>query len=195
MNTKVDAFFGEVKKWLPELEALRMICLDCGLTEELKWNIPCYTWNGKNIVGLNGLKEFCSIGFFKGVLLSDPYNILKKPGKLTHAGRYILFNNVGEIEELEPTLKAYIFEAIEVEKAGIKIEPVKASDYPIPKELQNKLDAFPALKAAFYALTPGRQRGYNLYFSQPKQSKTRETRIEKFIPKILEGKGINDRYE
>jgi len=168
-----------------------MICLDCGLTEELKWAVPCYTWHGKNIVGLNGFKESCAIAFFKGTLLSDPYYILKQPGKLT-TGRYILFSNVREISEIEIVLKAYIFEAIEVEKAGLKVTPVKASDYPIPEEFQNKLDAFPALKSAFGALTPGRQRAYNLYFSQPKLSKTRESRIEKYMLQILSGKGMND---
>ncbi len=192
MNLKVDEYFSKVQKWRSELEALRVICLDCGLTEELKWNIPCYTWHGRNIVGLNGFKEFCSIGFFNGSLLSDPYDILKKPGKHTHAGRYVLFTKVQEINELEPVLKAYIYEAIEIEKAGIKPERIKPSDYPIPAEFRNKLDQFPALKTAFAALTPGRQRAYNLYFSSAKQSKTRGARIEKYIPQILSGKGIND---
>ena len=192
MNSNVDEYFESEMRWRDELEVLRTIVLATGLTEELKWNIPCYTYHGKNIVGLNGLKDFCSLGFFKGALLSDPYHILKQPGKV-QAGRYILFTNVHGITEIEHIIKAYIFEAIEVEKAGTKIEPIKASDYPIPEELHNKLDAFPALKAAFHALTPGRQRGYNLYFSQPKQSKTREARIEKYILQILEGKGINDR--
>lgn len=192
MNPKVDAYFSKLKNWQPELEALRMIILDCGLTEELKWNIPCYTWHGRNILGLNGFKEFCSIGFFNGVLLSDPYRILKQPGKLTHIGRYVLFSNVQEIMDIEPILKAYIYEAIDLEKAGVKPERIKPSDYPIPVELQNKLDEFPALKAAFEALTPGRQRAYNFYFSSPKQSKTREARIEKYIPQILSGKGLND---
>ncbi len=192
MSPQISTYFANLKRWRPELEALRMIILDCGLTEELKWNIPVYTYHGKNVVGLNGFKEFCSLGFFKGVLLTNPCHILAKPGKLTHAGRYVLFTKVQEITELEPVLKAYIFEAIEVEKAGLKVEPVNPENYPIPAEFQKKLDEFPALKAAYEALTPGRQRGYNFYFSQPKQSKTRVARIEKYIPQILSGKGIND---
>jgi uncharacterized protein YdeI (YjbR/CyaY-like superfamily) len=191
MNPKVDTFLSNVKKWQAELEKLRMICLDCQLTEELKWGIPVYTLNNKNIVGISGFKEYCALAFFKGVLLSDPNSILVQPGTV-QAGRYIHFTNVHEIEKMEPILKDYIYEAIEVEKAGLKIIKKKTSDYVIPEEFQNKLKAIPALKKAFNALTPGRQRGYIFYFSQPKQSKTRESRIEKYIPQILKGMGLNE---
>jgi len=191
MNPRVDEYFSKVKKWQDELETLRMIILDCGLTEELKWAVPCYTWHGKNIVGLNGLKEYCALAFFKGALLSDEYGILIQPGKV-QAGRYIRFTNVGEIVDVESILKAYIFEAVEVEKAGLKPDQNTRPEIPIPAELRNKFEKMPDLKTAFESLTPGRQRAYRLYFSQPKQSKTRVTRIEKFIEQILDGKGLND---
>jgi uncharacterized protein YdeI (YjbR/CyaY-like superfamily) len=191
MNPKVDEYFYKIQKWRQELEALRMICLDCNLVEELKWKIPIYTFQKKNIVGLNGLKDSCALAFFKGVLLQDTEGILLQPGKVQSA-RWVKFTSVKEIIKLEPILKAYIFEAIEVEKAGLKVKKKETSDYPIPEEFQRKLDELPALKKAFDSLTPGRQRGYIIYFSQAKQSKTREARVEKYMGQILMGKGITD---
>jgi uncharacterized protein YdeI (YjbR/CyaY-like superfamily) len=194
MNPQVDEFLRKAEKWQEELERLRTICLDCMLTEELKWGQPCYTFHGRNIVILGELKESCALSFFKGALLSDAHNLLLKPGENTQSGRWIKFANVQEIVKLEPMLKAYIYEAIEVEKAGLNVKLKETSDFFVPDELQHKLDTMPALKTAFEALTPGRQRGYLLYFAQPKQSKTRESRIEKWIPQILSGKGLNDDY-
>jgi uncharacterized protein YdeI (YjbR/CyaY-like superfamily) len=190
VNRKVDGYLRR-SKWQEELEKLRMIILDCGLTEELKWGKPCYTFQNSNIVILQGFKESCALLFAKGALLSDPNSILEKPGESTQAARRIPFINVREIVEIEPVLKAYINEAIEAEKAGLEVE-FKKNPEPIPEELQNKLDENPALKTAFRALTPGRQRGYILYFSAAKQSKTRESRVEKCMPQILNGKGLND---
>jgi len=174
------------------LEKLRMIILDCQLTEELKWGVPCYTFQKSNIVLINGFKEYCALLFFKGALLNDANGILNKIGENTQAGRQIRFTNVREIVEMETILKAYIYEAIEVEKAGLKVNFKKNTELIFPEEFQNKLDENPALKTAFDALTPGRQRAYNLYFSAPKQSKTRESRIEKCMQQILNGKGLND---
>jgi uncharacterized protein YdeI (YjbR/CyaY-like superfamily) len=192
MNPKVDAFLGKSKKWREEFEKLRMIVLDCQLTEELKWGQPCYTCQKRNIVVIHGFKEYCALLFFKGALLKDADGILIQQTKNVQAARQIRFTNVREIVQMEPILKAYIHEAIEVEKAGLKVKFKKTSDFTIPDEFQNKLDAIPALKTAFDALTPGRQRGYLFYFSQPKQSKTRESRVEKCMPQILKGKGLND---
>ncbi len=191
MNPKVDGYLRKSKKWREEVEKLRMIILDCGLTEELKWGKPCYTFQKSNIVIVQGFKEFCALLFCKGALLNDANGILKKPGENTQAARRIPFTNVREIVEMEPILKTYIHEAIEAEKAGLKVN-FKKNPEPIPEELQNKLDEIPALKTAFDALTPGRQRAYILYFSAPKQSKTRESRIEKCMQQILNGKGLND---
>ena len=168
-----------------------MILLDCQLTEELKWSKPCYTFQKSNIIIIIGLKEYCALVFCKGVLLNDANGILIKPGENTQAGRWIKFTSVREIVEMETILKAYIYEAIEVEKAGLKVN-FKKNPEPIPEEFQNKLDEIPALKTAFDALTPGRQRAYILYFSAPKQSKTRESRVEKCMQQILNGKGLND---
>jgi len=193
MDPKVDAYLSKVKKWQEEMEKLRMTILDCQLTEELKWGKPCYTFQKSNIVIIQGFKEFCALMFFKGALLNDPNGILKKPGENTQAARRIPFTNVQEIVEMEPILKTYIYEAIEVEKAGFKVNFKKKTELIIPEEFQKKLDENPALKAAFDALTPGRQRAYNLYFSAPKQSKTRESRVKKCMQQILNGKGLNDR--
>jgi uncharacterized protein YdeI (YjbR/CyaY-like superfamily) len=189
MDPKVDEYLRKAKKWQEEFEKLRRISLDCGLTEELKWGKPCYTFQKSNIVILQGFKEFCALLFCKGALLNDPKGILKKFG--WQAARRIPFTNVREIVEMEPILKTCIHEAIEVEKAGLKVN-FKKNPEPIPEELQNKLDEIPALKSAFDALTPGRQRGYILYFSAAKQSKTRESRVEKCMRQILNGKGLND---
>ncbi len=193
MNPKVDVYISEAKKWQEEFEKLRMIILDCQLTEEFKWGKPCYTFQESNIVLIHGFKEYCALLFFNGALLNDPNGILITQTENVQAARQIRFTNVREIVEMETILKAYIYEAIEVEKAGLKVDFKKTTEYIIPEEFQNKLDEIPALKTAFEALTPGRQRAYILYFSAPKQSKTRESRIEKYMPQILNGKGLNDR--
>jgi uncharacterized protein YdeI (YjbR/CyaY-like superfamily) len=192
MNPKVDVYLSKAKKWQEELEKLRMIILDCQLTEELKWGKPCYTFQKSNIVLIIGFKEYCALIFCKGALLNDANGILIKPGENTQAGRQIRFTNVREIVELEPILKAYIYEAIEAEKAGLKVNFKKHTELIFPEEFQKKLDEIPGLKTAFEALTPGRQRAYNLYFSAPKQSKTRESRVEKCMQQILNKKGLND---
>jgi uncharacterized protein YdeI (YjbR/CyaY-like superfamily) len=192
MNPKVDFYFSKAKKWQEELEKLRMIVLDCPLTEELKWGCPCYTFQESNIVLIHVFKEYCALLFFKGALLNDANGILIQQTKNVQAARQIRFTNVREIVGLKTILKAYIYEAIEVEKAGLKVNLKKTSEYIIPEEFQHKLDEIPALKTAFYALTPGRQRGYIYYFSQPKQSKTRESRVEKCMQQILNGNGLND---
>ncbi|MEJ2305349.1 MAG: YdeI family protein [Anaerolineales bacterium] len=191
MNPKVDVFISKAEKWQEEFEKLRTIILDCQLTEEFKWRAPCYTFQKSNIVIIQGFKEYCALMFFKGALLQDPKDILIRPGS-TQAGRQIRFTNVREIVEMEPILKAYIYEAIEVEKAGLKVNFKKTAEFAIPEEFQNKLDEIPALKTAFEALTPGRQRAYIHYFSGAKQSKTRESRVEKYMQQILDGKGLND---
>jgi uncharacterized protein YdeI (YjbR/CyaY-like superfamily) len=192
MNPKVDFFFNKAKQWQEEYEKLRMISLDSGLIEELKWGCPCYTLNKQNIVLIHGFKEYCALLFFKGALLNDANGILIQQTKDVQSARQIRFTDVREIAEMEPIVKAYIHEAIEVEKAGLKVDLKKTEDFAIPAEFQNKLDHIPALKTAFDALTPGRQRGYLFYFSQPKQSKTREARVEKCMLKILDGKGLDD---
>lgn len=191
-NPKVDFFFEKDSQWQKEYRELRKIALDCGLTEELKWGQPCYTLNGKNIVLIHGFKDYCAYLFHKGVLLSDAESILIQQTENVQSARQVRFSDVKEIIQLSPTLKEYIHEAIEVEKAGLKVTLRKTKEYPVPDELQQKLDNDPEFKAAFEALTPGRQRGYYLHFSQPKQSKTRTSRIEKCTPKIFEGKGYND---
>jgi uncharacterized protein YdeI (YjbR/CyaY-like superfamily) len=193
MNPKVDGYLSKVQKWQEEFEKLRMIILDCQLTEELKWGVPCYTFQKRNIVLIHGFKEYCALLFFKGALLNDANGILIKQTENVQAGRQIRFTNVREIVEMETILKAYIYEAIEVEKVGLKVNFKKTTEFIIPEEFQNKLDEIPALKTAFDALTPGRQRAYILYFSAPKQSKTRESRVEKCMQQILNGKGLNDR--
>jgi len=192
MNPKVDVYLRKAKKWQEELEKLRTIILDCQLTEELKWGVPCYTFQKSNIVLIHVFKEYCAILFVKGALLKDANDILITQTENVQAARQIRFTNVQEIVEMETILKDYIYEAIEVEKAGLKVNYKKATEFIIPEEFQNKLDEIPALKTAFYALTPGRQRAYLLYFSAPKQSKTRESRVEKCMQQIFNGKGLND---
>jgi uncharacterized protein YdeI (YjbR/CyaY-like superfamily) len=193
MNPKVDVYLSKAKKWQEELEKLRLIILGCQLTEELKWGKPCYTFQKSNIVLIIGFKEYCALLFCKGALLNDANGILIKPGENTQAARQIRFTNVREIVEMEPILKAYVYEAIEVEKAGLEVSFKKNTELIFPEEFQNKLDENRALKTAFDALTPGRRRAYNLYFSAPKQSKTRESRVEKCMQQILNGKGLNER--
>jgi uncharacterized protein YdeI (YjbR/CyaY-like superfamily) len=192
MNPRVDEYLSKVKKWQEEFEKLRVIILDCGLTEELKWGVPCYTFQKRNIVLIHGFKEYCALLFFKGALLKDARGILVKQTENVQAGRQIRFTSVREIVAMETILKACIYEAIEVEKAGLDVTLKKNTEFIIPEEFQNKLDEIPALKAAFETLTPGRQRAYILYFSAPKQSKTRLSRVEKCIQQILKGKGLKD---
>jgi len=192
MNPKVDFYFSKAKKWQEEITKLRTIVIDCGLTEELKWGVPCYMFNKSNIVLMHIFKEYCAFLFFKGSLLNDTNGILIQQTKNVQAGRQVRFTNGKEIAKMEPILKAYIYEAIEVEKAGLKVDLKKTNEFAIAEEFQKKLDELPALTTAFNALTPGRQRGYMLHFSAPKQSKTREARVEKWIRQILNGKGLND---
>ncbi|MGG3573868.1 YdeI family protein [Bacillus gobiensis] len=192
MNPKVDEFLSKAKKWKEEYEKLRNIVRECELTEEFKWMHPCYTFEKKNIVLIHGFKEYCALLFHKGALLQDTHGILIQQTENVQAARQIRFTNVQEIVEMETILKAYIYEAIEVEKAGLEVNYKKNTEFIIPEELQNKFDEIPALKTAFEALTPGRQRAYILYFSGSKQSKTRVSRVEKCMQKILNGKGLND---
>jgi uncharacterized protein YdeI (YjbR/CyaY-like superfamily) len=191
-NPKVDAFLSRSKQWHEEFEKLRTIVLSCGLTEELKWGCPCYTFENRNVVLIHGFKEYCAVLFFKGALLKDPNGILIQQTKNVQAARQIRFTNAREITKLKPVLKAYVSEALEAEKAGLKVKLKKTSEFNIPEEFKNKLNESPALKTAFNKLTPGRQRAYIVHFSAPKQSKTRESRIEKSVQKILKGKGLND---
>ena len=192
MNPKVDWFFAKAEKWQAEFERLRTIVLDCGLTEELKWGCPCYTLNGTNIVLIHGFRDYCALLLFKGALLNDPDGILVQQTKNVQAARQIRFTSIHEIVAMEPIVKAYIHEAIEVEKAGLKVRLKDTKQFAVPEEFQRRLDTNGGLKAAFEALTPGRQRGYLLYFSSAKQSKTREARIDKYLPHILKGKGLDD---
>jgi len=192
MNPKVDFYFSKEIKWQEELVKLRSIILDCQLTEELKWGVPCYTFQKSNIVLIHVFKEYCALLFVKGALLKDVNGILIQQTENVQAARQVRFTNVREIDEMETILKAYINEAIEVEKAGLKVNYKKATEFPIAEEFQKKLDEIPDLDTAFYALTPGRQRAYLLYFSAPKQSTTREARVEKCMQQILNGKGLND---
>jgi len=207
MNPKIDTYLVvgcgrcplgntpecKVHTWTRELEILREIVLECGLTEELKWSVPCYSFEGNNIAIVSAFKEFCSLSFFKGSLLKDTDEILTKQGENSQAARLVKFTDVEKIIDLESILKSYIYEAIEIEKAGLKVEFKDVSEYKIPAELQRKLDENEVFRNAFYSLTPGRQKGYILHFSQTKQSKTRESRIEKSMPRIFLGKGLNDR--
>jgi uncharacterized protein YdeI (YjbR/CyaY-like superfamily) len=192
MNPKVDGFMRKAKNWKEEFEALRSIVLDCELTEDMKWMHPCYMFEGKNIVLIHGFKEYCALLFHKGALLKDPHGILVQQTENVQAARQIRFTSAKQIDEMQLILKAYIDEAIEVEKAGLQVEYKKNTEYIIPEELENKFVEIPDLKTAFEALTPGRQRAYIFYFSEPKQSKTRDSRVEKYLPHILDGKGLND---
>jgi uncharacterized protein YdeI (YjbR/CyaY-like superfamily) len=192
INPKVDFYFTKAGKWEKEVEQLRMIAIDCGLSEELKWGCPCYTYQNSNIVLIHTFKEYCALLFFKGALLNDANHNLIQQTENVQAARQIRFTNLADIVEMKFTLKAFIYEAIEVEKAGLKVNLKKTREYKRPEEFQKKLDENRDLKTAFESLTPGRQRGYLLYFSAPKQSKTKESRIEKSIPQILIGKGLTD---
>lgn len=192
MNPKVDEFLSNAKKWREEFDKLRTVILDCQLTEELKWGKPCYTFQNSNIVLIHGFKEYCAILFIKGALLKDPNGVLVQQTENVQAGRQIRFTSVREIVEMESIIKAYIYEAVEVEKAGLEVDFKKTTEYKIPEEFQDKLNESPALKTAFEALTPGRQKAYIYYFSEPKQSKTRLSRVEKCMQQILSGKGLND---
>jgi uncharacterized protein YdeI (YjbR/CyaY-like superfamily) len=192
LNPKVDFYFNKAKQWQEAIEKLRIIVLDCQLTEELKWGVPCYTFQENNIVLIHVFKEYCALLFMKGALLKDPIGILIQQTENVQSARQIRFTNAGEIDEMEHILKAYIRDAIEVEKAGLEVDFKKTTEFNMPEEFQKKLDENPALKTAFEALTPGRQRGYILYFSGAKQSKTRESRVEKYMQQILNGKGLND---
>jgi uncharacterized protein YdeI (YjbR/CyaY-like superfamily) len=192
MNPKFDFFFDKAKQWQKEFEKLRAIALDTGLEEELKWGCPCYTYQEKNIFLIHGFKEYCAILFFKGALLNDTDNILIQQTENVQAARQIRFTSLKEIVDLEKVIKTYMYEALEVEKSGIKVPMKKTKEFEMPEEFQKRLDENLLLKEAFEGLTPGRQRAYLLYFSSAKQSKTREARIEKYIPEILNGKGLND---
>jgi uncharacterized protein YdeI (YjbR/CyaY-like superfamily) len=191
-NPRVDFFFDKAETWQAEFRKLRTILLDSPLAEELKWGVPCYTFQGKNVVLMHGFKEYCALLFVKGALLKDEKGILVTQTENVQSARQVRFTSVDEIAELAPILKDYVYEAIEVEASGLKVKYKKTTEFPMPEEFQNKLDEDPDLQAAFESLTPGRQRGYLLYFSAPKQSKTRTARVEKYMQKILDGKGLND---
>lgn len=207
MTTEIDVYFAEgcgrcplggtpdckVHTWREALEKLRPIVLDSGLTEEVKWGVPCYTFEGKNVLLMNARKEYCSLDFFKGVLLKDPHDVLTAPGENSQAARQLRFTSVNDIVAMEPIIKAAINEAIAIEKAGLKVEFKSTAEFDVPDELQAKWEEDPVFKTAFDALTPGRQRGYLLHFSAAKQSRTRVSRIEKNVPRIMEGKGLHDR--
>ena len=192
MNPKVDEFISSATKWQPEIKQLRLLLLDCGLTEEFKWRMPCYCFKGNNIVLIGSFKEFCTLSIFKGILLQDSNGILSKPGENSQSMRFFKFTNLEEITDNQSIINAYIYEAIEIEKAGLKVIFKSNTELELVEELQIAFDKNPDLKTAFNALTPGRQRAYNLHFSEAKQSKTRETRIEKYTQRIMNGKGIND---
>ncbi|WP_426484053.1 YdeI/OmpD-associated family protein [Flavobacterium sp. 2] len=192
MNPKVDFFFDKATKWQEELEQMRTIALECQLTEELKWGNPCYMYQDSNVVLIHAFKDYCAFLFFKGALLKDTDGILIQQSENVQAARHIRFTSLKEIVDLKPILKTYIYQAIEIEKAGLKVTLKKTSDFPVSEEFQKKQDENPELKKAFEALTPGRQRAYLLHFSQPKQAKTREARVEKHTQNILDGKGLND---
>ncbi|HAP00544.1 MAG TPA: hypothetical protein DCQ93_01345 [Bacteroidetes bacterium] len=192
MNSNVNWFFQKEKKWRPEIEKLREIILSCDLVEELKWGCPCYQFEKKNILLIHVFKEYCAVLFFKGSLLKDPKNILVQQTKNVQAARQIRFISIEQINKFAKTLKSYVYDAVKIEVSGLKVSLKKTSEFSIPEEFQNKMNDIPSLKKSFYELTPGRQRGYLLYFSSAKQSKTRKVRIEKYIPLILNGKGLDD---
>lgn len=192
MNPKVDWYFDKAKKWQEETRKLRLLVLECGLTEELKWGVPCYQFQKSNIVLIHTFKEYCALLFFKGALLNDANGILIQQTENVQAARQIRFTNLSEIIETEPIVKAYVYEAIEVEKAGLQVNFKKTAEFSIPEEFKKKLDEESALKTAFNVLTPGRQKAYILHFSAAKQAKTREARIEKCMQQILAGKGLDD---
>jgi len=192
MNPKVDFYFDKAKKWQEEINKMRKIVLECHLAEELKWGCPCYTYEKKNIVLIHVFKEYCAFLFFKGALMKDKEGILIQQTENVQAARQVRFTNIKEIKKLEATLKAYIYQAIEVEESGAKVEFKKTKEFEMVDEFEKQLNKNTKLKTAFHALTPGRQRGYLLHFSSAKQSKTRESRIEKCIPRILDGKGLDD---
>lgn len=191
-NPKVDEFLTHVTNWQSVLAELRRVLLESPLTEEVKWNVPCYTFEGKNIIAINSLKDYVSCGFFKGALLPDEHGLLHRPGENTQEGRLMRFTSVDEIIKLEPVIQEYVLKAIEIEMSGQKLPPRQTEDYPVADEFQARLEEDPALAEAFERLTPGRQRGYLLHFTEPKQSKTRAERVEKAIPRILAGKGLLD---
>jgi len=193
MNPKIDEYLAKTTKWKTEFEKLRMIVLDDGrLTEELKWGVPCYTFQKKNVVLIHGFKDYCALLFVKGALLQDACGILIRQTENVQAARQIRFASLGEIVAMEDTLKAYIHEAVEAEKAGLEVKFKEAPEFIVPEELRDKFAEVPRLKTAFEGLTPGRQRAYILYFSDPKQPKTRQSRVEKYVQHILDGKGLND---
>jgi uncharacterized protein YdeI (YjbR/CyaY-like superfamily) len=192
MNPKVDWYFEKNTRWQKEIEKMRVIALDCGLTEELKWGCPCYQYEKGNVVLIHVFKEYCAFLFFKGALLNDPEGILVQQTENVQSARQVRFTNLKEIQKLERTIKAYIYEAIEVERAGLKVKLKKTKEFKMPEEFKNKLNKSAALKKAFESLTPGRQRGYLLYFASAKQAKTREERVKKYTKQILEGKGLED---
>jgi len=192
MNPKVDFYFKKAEKWQKELNKLRTIILDCHLTEELKWGVPCYTYENSNIVLIHAFKDYCAVLFMKGVMLKDPKGILIQQTENVQVARQVRFTSLKEIEQLASTLKKYIFEAVELEESGVKAPLKTVAEFTMPEEFQAELDRNPALRAAFYELTPGRQRGYLLHFAAPKQSKTRVSRVEKYIAHILDGKGLDD---
>lgn len=192
MNPKVDFFFDKATKWHDEQRLLRSIVLDCQLKEELKWGVPCYTYQDKNIILIHSFKEYFAVLFVKGALLKDPKGILIQQTENVQSARQVRFTSVADIEAVQETLKQYIFEAVEIEESGAKVALKKTDDYAVPEEFQEQLDNNAALKEAFAALTPGRQRAYLFYFGQAKQSKTRVSRVEKYIPQIMEGKGLDD---
>lgn len=192
MQSKVDAFLGKAKKWQDEFTQLRAIVLDCGLDEDFKWGQPCYTLDGQNVVLIHGFKEYCALLFFKGALLKDPKNILIQQTENVQAARQIRFTSADQIAKLDKVLKTYIRNAIALEKSGARVEFKKTTEFSWPEEFERKVDDMPALRTAFEALTPGRQRAYLLHFSSAKQAKTRESRIEKCVPQILSGKGLDD---
>lgn len=194
-NTKVDAYINNAKRWREEMGALRTILLTCPFTEDFKWGKPCYTYQGNNVVMIIAFKEYCALSFLKGVLLTDASGILVSPGANSQSARQLRFTSVEEITALKDTIKAYANNGIAVEKAGLEVDFKRSTEFAIPEELQKKLDELPTLKEAFEALTPGRQRAYALYFTGPKQTKTREQRVERSIPRILAGKGLNDPME